>query len=342
MNVALTNDLFIQSLLEESISRKAIPKASAIKILKLTGDASTRKYYRAEIDQKTYVVCLEDPSPSDETNFTAIQKVLHQHKIRVPAIYDTQLGKGFLLEEDLGNTTFLSLLASATSSENLMAYYANALNLMIQMHSIPTQNYPKAVFNQYCFDQEKLMQEVSLTVENFIKGYLNYELSPSEEEVLVNGFRQVIKPVVAQKMVFTHRDYHSRNLMMVGNELCVIDFQDARMGAPQYDLVSLLEDSYFQLSSEKKNRLKMEYWEKFLKGSGLQTDYNDYLNIYNRMACQRIFKAIGSFSYIYRTRSDARYLKYIGNSFENLRVFLEQIPEMKEATLLLKKIYYGS
>ena len=52
-----------------------------------------------------------------------------------------------------------------------------------------------------------------------------------------------------------HRDYHSRNLMLHDGSLFIIDFQDARMGPDTYDLVSLLRDSYVDLTSQQVDEL---------------------------------------------------------------------------------------
>jgi aminoglycoside/choline kinase family phosphotransferase len=128
--------------------------------------------------------------------------------------------------------------------------------------------------------------------------------------------------------------------MCKDNEHVVIDFQDARMGIPQYDLVSLLEDCYYSLNLDNLNNLKRYYWENFIKKNKKQTSYDEFLVLYDYMTIQRTFKAIGSFTYIYNLRNDERYLKYIGYSFEKLRKVLMKYDELKPLRLLLAKLYY--
>ena len=141
-------------------------------------------------------------------------------------------------------------------------------------------------------------------------------------------------------MVVCHRDYHSRNIMVVNEEVVVIDFQDARMGLPQYDLVSLLEDCYYKVSRDNKHDLKMIYWDNFLQKNCPQESKEEYLRLYDLMTIQRTFKALGSFAYIYKNRNDIRYLKYIGYAFENLRDVLFRYDEFRDLRVCLSEIYY--
>lgn len=338
MKVEQSYELFIEERIGESL-----PEQSCRHIKKLTGDASSRKYYRVELeDQKTYVVCLDEPQPAEKNNFLKIQEIFRENQIRVPQIYDVRVDRGYILEEDLGDQTLLNYLARLDDEQAVEAAYDQALSLLLGVHRIDLERYPTAPFNMYSFDQVKLDQEVELTLLYFVEKYLGHGLSGEEKATLREGFSRINKKLAAAKQILCHRDYHSRNLMVKNDELVVIDFQDARRGPASYDLVSLLEDSYYGLSHDFKERCRQQYWQRFLKNRAHYARYEDFKAEYDLMACQRIFKAIGSFSYIYETRADTRYLKYIGNSFENLRQFLDQQVEMKAATRLLKKCYYDS
>ena len=128
--------------------------------------------------------------------------------------------------------------------------------------------------------------------------------------------------------------------MVKNNELIVIDFQDARMGIPQYDLVSLLEDAYYEIGRQNKYNLKKYYWSNFLEDKKYQSSFEEFERLYSLMSIQRIYKAIGSFSFIHTTRGDVRYLKYIGFCFEKLRSVMNSLPELRDLKNTLSKIYY--
>ena len=128
--------------------------------------------------------------------------------------------------------------------------------------------------------------------------------------------------------------------MIKANDFVLIDFQDARLGTPLYDLASLLEDCYYQLPIDEKEKLKKEYYLRLEKFYNIQS-YAHFEKIYSLMSLQRVFKAIGSFSYIFDYRKDYRYLKYIGFAMEKLRRILidGDDPRFKELKFKLFSIY---
>lgn len=336
-----TENLYVETLLRRSVDNGKIPFSEEFIVNKLTGDASTRRYYRVKAQQENYVVCLDHPQDEAESKFTDVQKILSENNCRVPKIYDQRLKKGYLLEEDLGDETYLRVVSRSSSHHQVLECYQKALDLMMRIHSIDVEKYPQSCVNSYCFDQRKYLEEVNLTHQNFLEGYLGYTIAPSDRELLDQSFAEITHKIAMYPMVLTHRDYHSRNLMFKEKELISIDFQDARPGVPQYDLVSLIEDCYFQLDQQTKETLKSYYWKNFLEKQDFGQSESDFHQVYNLVAIQRIYKAIGSFSYIYQTRSDARYLKYIGLAFENLKRFLSE-SQYNDLQMLLSRYYYDS
>lgn len=326
----------------EDLLREYYPERTIKSIIKLTGDASSRKYFRIKMDEKSYIACLEGDLSDEESSFVSVQKILNANLIRVPEVIDYQAEAGLILEEDLGDSALLNILARTQSHQELVLQYEACIDQLILIHKIDFKKYPKAKINQYEFDEPKLSSEVGVTIENFIRFYLKAVMSVEEEGIIRAEFSEVNSILAAQKQVLCHRDYHSRNIMYKNNELVIIDFQDARPGPPAYDVVSILEDSYFTINQEMKAELKKRYWEKFLLRSGLVDRQEDFEYQYNLMACQRIFKAIGSFSYIYRHKNDARYLKYIGSSFDNLMLYMSKVPQLKNSRTQLRKYYYDS
>jgi aminoglycoside/choline kinase family phosphotransferase len=120
----------------------------------------------------------------------------------------------------------------------------------------------------------------------------------------------------------------------------MIDFQDARLGCAQYDLASLLRDSYYQLEEEVVYELVDYYIRSKEKLEGVKENRKEFMRVFDLMSIQRNFKAIGSFASFYMKRQDVRYLKFIGNTFENIRRNLLKFPEMDELRCLLFRYYY--
>ena len=226
-----------------------------------------------------------------------MQKVLAENGIRVPCLYDNLPEKGYYLQEDLGNITLIKRLASIDSDAQELHLYKKSIDLLSNLHKIPQDKYRKFSFTGNMFDEQKLQSEVEFTYKYFIEEQLNHR-SKSDKKVVLKGFQEINKDLAKEKMVVTHRDFHSRNIMVKEENLVVIDFQDARMGIPQYDLVSLLEDCYYQLGERNRNVLKEYYLEQFSEIKKWQSK-EKFEYLYDLSILQRTFKAIGSFSYLF-------------------------------------------
>jgi aminoglycoside/choline kinase family phosphotransferase len=130
--------------------------------------------------------------------------------------------------------------------------------------------------------------------------------------------------------------------MIKDGEQIVIDFQDARMGTPLYDLVSLLEDCYYQIDGENKKRLIEYYYNTYFKAFDSTKNFEQFKSLYDMMTIQRVFKAIGSFAYIYADRKDLRYIKYIGYAFEKVRSIMLHHEHFAKERKILSSLYYAN
>jgi aminoglycoside/choline kinase family phosphotransferase len=331
--------LLVQSFFEEYLGRPIDPSDQKFFIQRLTGDASTRRYYRIK-HEKQYVACIDQAFIDGNNPFLVVQKIFEEHDIRVPHIYFQRADRGFILEEDLGDITFLSQIAKVEDVNVEKEFYNKAISLLIKIHKIPLENYSGTSLTQLVFDKAKLMSEVELAIQHFLIKLCGCKEDDKKIADIRIGFDAITEKLSKGPFVATHRDYHSRNLMIKNDELIVIDFQDARRGLPQYDLVSLLEDCYYSINAETRWKLVQQYYSEI--GKDYFSNYSDFEYIYDLSAIQRIFKAIGSFSYIFATRQDHRYLKYIGGAMERLRGFLVKYRDYDSLRLALTTIYYES
>jgi aminoglycoside/choline kinase family phosphotransferase len=335
--------LLITELYENSKNRvEELSNTSVNDVVKLTGDASTRRYYRISTDNNSYVSCLAELKESVESSdFLNVQSVLDKNGIRVPRIIDQNIKKGYMLQEDLGNVTFLSHISNEVSPGRILNEYIKVLDSLIEIHKIKRDK--SFNWGKLEFDNEKFLFEMNFTKKYFMNLFLDKELSKEEEKIYDSQVLSLVSELTKKEMVLSHRDFHSRNIMVKNDEFIYIDFQDARQGIPQYDLVSLLEDCYFQLDEENVNKLKKYYFQNFISEfSRDQKTFEEFERMYDLMTVQRVLKAIGSFAYIYETRKDVRYVKYIGYAFEKVRNKLKAFPEYRDLYNLLVKSYYES
>ena len=333
----------IEELFAKTQDKNILASEKLDEVDKLTGDASTRRYYRIFTNKTSYVVCLDNPfgDEMEKHPFLSVQQFLLQNKIRVPDILDHNLPKGYSLQEDLGNETLLTKLSTLTSSEEEFKIYKIIVDQLLELHRIPKTAVKNPNLFQLSFDYNKYMDETRFT----FKYFLNF-FNKTDDENLVKELESLFSPVMQrlaeQKMVVTHRDFHSRNIMVRDDKYIFIDFQDARWGIPQYDLVSLLEDCYYDLKEENRQKLKRYYFDNLSPDIHGQKTYAEFEALYQDMTIQRVFKAVGSFCYIYNWRKDDRYLKYIGFAMEKIRRTMMDNPRYSELKKKLFNHYYAN
>jgi aminoglycoside/choline kinase family phosphotransferase len=333
-------NVFVKSL-NLSIFQNKIEDHELKEVEQVAGDASSRQYFRIKTAKKNYILCLDQSFDGAKNNshFRKVQRILRVNGISVPDLYKAELRPEMILEEDLGNQTLLSLLAEKNSREEELEIYKSCLDILIKIHQIDPVHYKTESFTHLYFDCNKLMDEVKFTIENFLKGFLGLEIKNQDLSVLLSFFEEICQELSKGPNVLTHRDFHSKNIMFFQKKLFVIDFQDIRMGLPQYDLVSILEDSYYQIRKENVNKLKNYYFEGFIKKNNLQGK-NNFEKLYDYMTIQRAFKAIGSFSSVFLKKGDPRFLRYIGYSMEKIREKLSGYPDLEKLKKILFKYYY--
>lgn len=288
----------------------------------ISGDASFRKYYRGA--QLIWV----DAPPETEKNheFVTNAQALAFAEIAAPTVKHVDLIQGFLAVSDLGNTSLLSCLSDLTVSD----WYCKALALL--------PSFAKINLDLPEFDRAFMARENTIFPEWFLGKHLALNLSETESDLLNQTFELLAENNLEQPQVVMHRDYHSRNLMVLDDEsLAVIDFQDMVRGPITYDAVSLLKDCYCR-------------WPGSVVENGLKTIYQNYreshlipdevtLKQFERWfdltGMQRHLKAIGIFARLNHRDGKSGYLKDIPRTLGYVLSVCEKYPEFEPFGLWL-------
>jgi len=282
------------------------------KVVPLTGDASDRRYFRImAADEPSIVLALHaGPIEYDTMPFVNVWQLLRAIPLPIPEILGHSDALGILALQDLGDVTLQAHLGTASPVEHT-ALYREAVSIIAQLQRRgaeidPTRYVPYTV----AFDVEKLTWELQFFVKHFLEAYRGVQLSSAEREALTGALAPIVEELAAEPRVLCHRDYHSRNLMLHGGQLYIIDFQDARMGPDTYDLVSLLRDSYVDLPEAAVEDLVGYFLA--LKGEPAGLDATrEFRRRFDVMALQRNLKALGTFGYQTSTRGNTVYIQYI-------------------------------
>ena len=229
--------------------------------------------------------------------------------------------------------------------KNIVYWYQKAIEIIVTFHTRATENLtPDCPAKNLFFDKEKLMWEMDFMLEHYVQGILKNTLSFDEKNKTREALGTLCKALSDQDRVFTHRDYHSRNIMIHNGKLRVIDFQDARMGPCQYDLASLLKDSYIVIEESVRKEL-LEYYIECMQRDGRKIKRDPFYKIFDWMSVQRNLKAIGTFAYQSKILGNDRYLQYVEPTLEYIKKTLENrrdleflVPPLNSAIPILNTI----
>ena len=288
----------------------------------LAGDASFRRYFRLYHQNKTYVLMDAPPEKEDIISYITIGQALSDIGVHTPHIHAINQMHGFLLLEDLGDQLLLSTLNETNANE----LYKMALSTLIQIQQCSSLKQALPSFNE-----ESMQKELDLFRLWFIEAYCELSLTQKEEDRLKYVFEWLISMIATQPQTVIHRDYHSRNLMVIENlqsrHLAVIDHQDAMVGPVTYDLVSLLKDCYIQWSNQQVMTWLKEFYALIPDYDG---PFSAFLKSFELCGIQRHLKVLGIFCRLHIRDHKSGYLNNLPLTFHYLLSALPNHPELTE------------
>jgi len=272
----------------------------------VSGDASFRRYFRASGPEGSWIAVDAPPEHEDCEPFLAIAQAWHARGIAVPRVIASDPEQGFMLLEDFGDRLLLPELAEETVEQ----HYAQAFETLRQIQRTAGQPALPP------YDSVMLAREMALFPEWFLTRLLGLELSEDEYRLLGLVAKLLIESALAQPQVSVHRDYHSRNLMLLEDgRLGVIDFQDAVHGPITYDLVSLLRDCYIQWP-DAQVRFWVEAFRQRLCQDGVEVaGQGMFQQQFDLMGMQRHLKVLGIFSRLWLRDGKEGYLDDLPRTF---------------------------
>lgn len=303
--------------------RRGTP-AAGVDVVPLSGDASTRRYFRLREGERTTVLALyPEPFVAEGFTFLSVHRLLDDFGLAVPEILGEDGPRGILLLEDLGDLTLQEVLrsASATHREEL---YRQAVKGLVVLQREAARSPKSAACFQIAFDLEKLNWELHYFLKHFLEGFRKRDLSVEDRALLAEHFHRLAEEIASWPRVLCHRDFHSRNLMLHRGSLFWIDFQDARMGPASYDLASLLRDSYVDLEEG----FVAERAEEFRQMAAPEEPRDTFRRRFELMSVQRNLKALGTFGFMATVRGNPVYLPYMAGTLAHARRNLSRHPEL--------------
>ena len=270
----------------------------------IPGDASFRRYFRIKDDARKAMLMFAPPPEEDPKPFLHVAKYLTDHQQRAPMIFAEDAEQGWVLIEDFGNDRMRDWLDDNPQGER--ASYTAAIDALIDLHGKtagPFEPYDMAVYKrEAALLTEWYCPAMGLDVD--VEGY-------------VKAWDAALAPMMARQNpgVTVLRDYHAENIMLLNpasdgsGAQGLIDFQDALVGHPAYDLVSLLQDARRDVSPELERAMLDHYIAKAGPGADFEADYA-------RLGALRNAKIVGIFTRLNKRDGKPHYLDFIPRVWE--------------------------
>ena len=317
--------------------------ARIAEVSEMAGDASTRRYYRIRMAPGSPLLSLvmmhypDDIPSGEELPFVNVHRYLRLARVPVPEIYLAAPEAKLLFLEDAGDTLLEGALGAAGIGGDVLSLYERCVEILVRIQWDGTRALDgNAIPARLSFDVKKFAEEIDFFFEHAVREYGGINLSDAEEGAIEDLFLPFLEELAALPRVLCHRDYHSRNVMVLSGaaegrrELRILDFQDARMGNVYYDLCSLFRDSYASLPENAVEHLCYAY--RHASPRGLKAMWGDPAAFDRRLdaaAVQRNVKAIGTFGNQARNRGKNFYLRFIPPTVAHLASNFDRNPRMR-------------
>ncbi|HWV39225.1 MAG TPA: phosphotransferase [Vulgatibacter sp.] len=327
-----------------------IPPDPAWPVVRLKQDASNRSYFRVILPGRSYVLmsmpagaASEEATKGEappELPFVNVHRYLQRLGIRVPAIHAWDEGAGVMVLEDLGDVAFEAGLAGGTDeAERREALYGKAIDLLARLRvRADAAPDPACLVATRSFDFDLYRWELDHFLEWGLEAREGKRLEGPDRERFAFHADAISRALAELPRGFTHRDFQSRNLMLLPDgELALIDFQDSLQGPRQYDLVALLRDSYVELPMEFVERMIARYLDRLEAEGGPRLEREPFVADFHLLTVQRKLKDAGRFVFIDRVKGNPSFLPYVSPSLRYVKEALARRPELEELAAILRR-----
>ena len=328
-----------------AVARATGAAADHLPVTRLAGHASMRSYWRVGAAPASWVVMVMPPGagPEEITKggrpavdpFVDVQRYLASIGVRVPALLAHEPDLGLMVLEDLGDDMLETRLLAG---DDRGALYGAAIDQLARLRARAEATPRGCLAFSRAFDEDLYRWELHHFREWLLEAWQGATLAPAERAELDRWFDRIAAALAAEPLGFTHRDYQSRNLMVLpGGAQVVIDFQDALLGPRQYDLVALLRDSYVELPAPFVEAMLRRYLDRLVAEGGPRLEYGPFRQLFDLLTVQRKLKDAGRFVFIDRVRQNPSFLVSIPASLRYVREALARRPDLAPLHELLAR-----
>ena len=308
--------------------------ADAIDFSLLQGDGSKRIFWRISHagSRKSFIAMSNLPIDSisrrENLSYLKIGNHLRAKGLPLPEIFQYNLEQGWFIMEDMGSTSLQDLLASDADAFSI---YEDVLEHMFRLQIDGADGFDPS----WCYQTERYDQVVMRRHESdyfkdaFLCRYLGLNKKWGELEGPFNHLAEIASQ--AENQFFLHRDFQSRNIMVLKGNIGILDWQGGRLGPLGYDLASLIIDPYTSLSRQQQHDVYQSYLALLQNYSHRSAD--SFKNTFPYLAIQRNLQILGAFSYLSKSMNKSYFEAYIPSALKSLRDLLHYINDPRLSVL---------
>ena len=304
-----------------------------------SADASFRRYLRidrAAAQPRSLIIMDAPPEREDCRPFVKVASLMAQAGLNVPRIHEWDEPLGFLLMDDLGTRTMIEVVDPDQPMAN-QGLYLRAVTALVSWQSASAAG----VLPEY--DQALLARELSLFPDWYLQRHRGVKVEGAIRETLDSLFKLIIERNLASPLVYVHRDFMPRNLMLPADpaetRLGVLDFQDAVHGPVTYDIASLMRDAFLSWDEEFVMDITVRYWQAALKaGLPVDPDFGEFYRAVEWMGLQRHLKVAGIFARLTLRDGKPRYLADAPRFIAYIRATASRYRELTPLLRLLDQV----
>jgi len=317
-------------------------------IQEMNGGASARSFFRLFDDQDGTAVVMVFPSrkgdytssPYNSSNPLAwfdIGRFLKKLGLPVPAIYSFDLDRDWLLIEDFGAKTLEDELLISDSARRHQLH-EKAIDLLIEIQARSTDILGGTRPATRVFDESTLKWEFFHFVEWGLEKANEAVITAQDRILLLREFSRLSRELAEARLVLTHRDYQARNLMVrSGDSLGLLDFDDALMGNPAYDLASLLLDCHRPVDWDFLDVAIEMFFERSVAVGHKIGTRSSFRRLFEIQGIQRSLKAAGRFVWIAEEMGKREYLLSVNRCIEFARDLMDRHQDLDDLRNCLGK-----
>ena len=287
----------------------------------LAQQGSARRFYKSGADT---ALMISNASDADFTRFIELGRFFEKHSLHTPAIYKVNEEKYAVSMEFLGFDMLYAKLLETTTDSERYSLYAKVIDTLADYQKRGTRLIAEESFSGVRkFDYDYLRWETSYFRENLLENFCGMSFCTPERARLDEEFDSLAKSCLAMPQTLMHRDFQSQNIMLHEGKVRFVDFQGARTGAYVYDIMSLVKDPYYPVSSELRGML-LEYHRQVLTP---ERPSEVYLRDALHASLQRNMQCLGAYGFLWLVKGKARYSSFIKPALELLADALKQTDE---------------